>query len=126
MRDEIVFGSYDPSRYLGGVVRVRVPYDTIIKLVNHNFVDLNDAQNCSPSAQEFIEICESNKKNVDFEIYLVEHTRDDYRVTIEGVIETVPFNFQDMLCEHISEFRFADEFTLKRSDKGFFLRAWWD
>lgn len=124
-RDEIIFGKYEPERYLGGCRRFTCSRDTIETLLNEDFIELDECQNYSPSTKEFLESTIDLEK-VEFECYVINADRDDYRVTIEGVdIEINDSNYKD-ISYAIETFHNADEFNFYHNESSYFLHAWWD
>ena len=126
-RDEIIFGEYDPEKYkYGGIRRFERSPDVIHRLIENDFIDLNECQNCSPSTKEFMEYVEDIEEYITFGGYAVVDTRDDYRVTIDEIQILLPVEKQDEFFSLIEIFRYADEFSISRDVDNYYLRAWWD
>lgn len=124
-RDEIIFGGYDPKSYIGGCKNFHCSYKTMEKLVEENFIELDECQNSSPYTKDFMDILK-DVDNVRFIAYAISPDRDDYRVTIEGVdVEIQDTNF-DEVSLLVESFHYADEFTFKHEGDTYYLYAWWD
>lgn len=84
---------------------------------------LDDAQNNSPTVQEFITFISEQKdiKRYTLECYVVPTNRDDTRLSIEGISGKDLSSIE--LQRAIENFRHADEFNLSVSEANF--RAWW-
>lgn len=119
-RDEIIFGEYNPKTYSGGYRSFSgMTASKLKKLVEMGFADPEDAQNNSPTIEEFIEFAENNEGFI-FNGYAIDDSRSDYRVSIES-IEKDECVTADEKIEFLMQFRYADEITV---DDG--LYAWWD
>ena len=126
-RDEIIFGEYDPEKYkYGGIRRFERSPDVIHRLIENDFIDLNECQNSSPSTKEFMEYVEDIEEYVTFGGYAVVDTRHDYRVTIDEIQILLPVEKQDEFFSLIEIFRYADEFSVSRDVDNYYLHAWWD
>lgn len=111
-RDEVLFGEYDKEQYLGGTRRFSgVTLEDLQFLFEHDFIDPFDAQNYSPTAQEYYDFLQ---KYPAFSVhgYAVSDDRDDYRVTIEGVNHAGKMTEEEMVA-FVELFRFADEFDFQ-------------
>lgn len=124
-RDRILFGEYDPDKYLGGIRRFQnIDVQTLNTLVAHNYIELSECQNDSPSTEEFLEYAKAHP-DIRFCGYAVSPDRDDYRITIEEVYQTL--DGIDEILEFVRYFRFADEFTIDECANGLYeADAWWD
>ena len=127
-RDEIIFGKYDETKYSGGLRSFTCTREVIEKLIEEDFIDLEECQNYSPTTQEFMDMTdpESGVTNVEFQCYAISPDRNDYRVTIEGVDVEIQDNDFDSLTNVINAFRSADEFNIGHYAPSFFVHAWWD
>lgn len=120
LRDIIIFGKYDPDNYMGGICRFKISLDTLQELVDNNFIDLDECQNGSPSAQEFLTYM--RKWNGYYAHgYTVDIVRDDYRITLEGIGKDTPADSQEELDAFMELCKDADELSHKDE-----LYAWWD
>lgn len=120
-RDEILFGKYDPSAYMGGICRFEdMDLPTLKLLVDEGFVNLDERQNYSPSILELMEFSENYGGVYHFDGYVVSDRRDDYRVSIDGIARISPILDRDELRAFSDLAHDADEFD---SVDG---RAWWD
>lgn len=104
----------------GGTQRFKnLKLETLKKLIFLCFVDLGERQNESPSIKKFLAFME---KYPSFTAhgYVVNHPRDDYRLTIEGL------SGESVIPEEVLEFakfnRLADEFDCETG----YQRSWWD
>ena len=123
-RDEIIFGTYDKDTYMGGARHFRyMNVDTLKKLINKGYIELDECQNCSPSTREFFDFMQEYPAFTAHG-YAIIDTRDDYRVTIEGIecdrLDDVTSNIE-ALKDFVRLARFANEFDI---DDGFY--CWWD
>ena len=94
-----------------------IPYENIKKvaeILGEEF--LEDAQNYSPKAKEFLDDLASYQHCTYFDGYIVSPRRDDERVSIEGVTTA-------RSDENILRYRHADDFEFV--DDGL-LHVWWD
>lgn len=124
LRDKILFGGYEPSKYYGGIRRTNASATTVRELYDLGFIDPYDSQNDSPTAIEFLNVIEGDDDNVMFEVYAVSPDREDYRITIEGIVITIID--RDLLASYVNKYHDADEFYLTSNDSEYTLRAWWD
>jgi hypothetical protein len=125
LRDTIIFGKYEPESYLGGCKRFTCSRDTILKLLELDFIDPEECQNCSPTTKEFIE-CTEDFKDALFNCYAISDKRDDYRITIEGLDIEVQDDEYDKISYLVETFHYADEFSFEHNGDSYFLHAWWD
>lgn len=121
-RDEILFGEYCPEDYKSGGCKrfYGVSVDELEELVELKFLDPDDHQNCSPSAESFIAFM---KEHPGFEAhgYAVTDARPDYRVTIEGI--NYPGKADLSTTQAFAMFaKGADELTASDDQ----LYCWWD
>ncbi len=124
-RDSIIFGKYEPETYFGGCKNFHCSYETMKKLVDENFIELNECQNYSPYTKDFMELL-SPEDDVRFMAYAITPERPDYRVTIEGVDIVIPDDDFDKVSLFTESFRGADEFSLQHDGNNYYLHAWWD
>ena len=118
-RDEIIFGSYNPDAYWGGVRDFEgMEVSTLKKLVDMRYADPEEAQNDSPTIEEFIRWMETYDGYV-VNGYVVTDKRSDYRVSIESIEKIGIIENKDELVDFVNAFRYADEFDTE----GY---AWWD
>ena len=120
-RDEIIFGKYEPSSYMGGICRFeKLNLATLKQLVEHNFLCLDERQNCCPSVEEILHFME---KYPDYTThgYAVSIERRDYRVSLEGVEKNSSASSKQEKSDFIKLFKYADEIYTK--DKMF---CWFD
>ena len=120
-RDEIIFGKFEPKRYVGGIRRFDgLSLKKLKQLVELNFIDLEDYQNNSPTVREFIEFME---KYPDYTVmgYTVSIDRDDYRISLDGIEKRKVVYSEEEVDDFSSLFGDADEF-----DTGNAMYAWFD
>ncbi len=110
-RDKIIFGNYKDSKYrFGGTRSFRgLNVDTLKILLDQNFIDPNETQNASPTVFEIYSFME-NYPLYTAHGYAVVDTRDDYRISLEGVEKGGPANSVEELKDYMNLFRYADEF----------------
>ena len=110
-REQLVFGcSYDPEKYKMGGVRYfnAMSVDTAKKLLDLNFIDPDDAQNLSPTAQEMINFCDDGTDKWYLHGYVVSPDRDDCRISFEGCGSSQDLTPQEAL-DFMRTFRLADD-----------------
>ena len=129
-RDVVIFGKEidwkNGKESLGGILRFsEMSLDTLKFLVEKEFACLDDTQNDAPSLGEFIEFLEEcNNDNIKLHGYAVSPWRDDYRVTIEGMIfDYDPDTLNMDLHRKIVLF---NRRAYKFDDKDGKLISWWD
>ena len=125
-RDNMIFGEhYKKEKYVGGIRRFTISSDVLKRLVYDGFADKMECQNYSPYIKDFLE-----DTNEDVELtfggYAVSPERDDYRVTIDEVYVTIPFDKHKELAYFAERYHSADEFTVDVKDDAYKIRAWWD
>jgi hypothetical protein len=146
-RDKILFGELDEDRYgpefnghRGGVRSFHMAsLETIETLIAEDFINVDEAQNNSPTIEEFVKFAKQHPNDeVFFGGYAVHNSRDDYRVSID-VIKMFTSNIGS-LADFAQEFHGADKFECYRVDVnnasriksgkshmgGYYCRAWWD
>ena len=82
------------------------------------YANPNEAQNCSPTIQEFLDFTE-DKPDYVFGGYAVIDTRNDYRVSIVSIEHETGIDTMDGLKTFLEFARCADDFE----PNGY---AWWD
>ncbi len=105
---------YDIARFSGLTLPV------LRTLIAEGFVDLEEAQNYSPTIAELLAYMELHL-DTDCHGYIVRPSREDYRLSIEGLEQGDTPTTRDIidfteLCRH------ADDF--KATEDG--LYSWWD
>lgn len=104
--------------------RIEIDYPKLKALRLLGLVRGYEAQNNSPSVDEFLEFCETNNvtgKEVIFEAYIVTN-REDARVIVEGIRLNPILTSNEVKKNFIKSFHHADEF--EAYDENY--RAWWD
>ena len=124
LRDEIIFGNYNPSYYgnHGGMTRrfKGLTLDKLNDLTALKFLSLDDRQNDSPSIGAIIDFM-STHEGFTAHGYAVSDQRCDYRVSIEGIEKRGDITEQDM-HDFTEMFRYADDFTCTKNP----LHCWFD
>lgn len=80
-RNQIIFGrdeARDCERFSG------LTLETLKQLFKEKFIEPDDSQNSAPTAEQMLEFMEKHP-GVTAHGYAVHHSREDYRVTIEGL-----------------------------------------
>ena len=107
-RDTMIFGSFDREKYMGGVRQFNnLPCSILMNLVTEDFADLEETQNDSPTIQEFIKFMKTYK-GYTAHGYVVIDTRDDYRVSVEGIEKGDDAESIEELKDFIKLCRWAD------------------
>ncbi len=97
-----------------------ITLETLEELVREGFIDPKERQNFSPTTLEFLEFMRKHP-GVVAHGYAVSPYRDDYRVTIEGLL-VLPEDYHADLHYDFEKFcQEADELKLGRC-----LYSWWD
>ena len=122
-RDELIFkDGFQFERYSCGGIRYfkDLTLDTLKSLKRENFLDASDAQNSSPTIQEFMEFMDEHP-GFTAHGYAVIDSRSDYRVSIEGLEKDGDIS-RDDLVDFVDMNRWADKLNV--SDN--WLRCWYD
>lgn len=120
-RDKIIFRSYDPDKYMGGVRNFEyMTADTLSWLLEEHYADPEERQNDSPSIQEFFDyVC--CHPGFTLHGYAVSDKRPDYRITITGVDSAdAEYTYEDVE-EFKKKFGNADELETENG-----LYCWYD
>ena len=108
-RDTLIFGKYwpgyDVKRFEG------ISVDTLETLIQEGFADPEEAQNCAPSTQEFLEFMRQYP-GYKAHGYVISEKRHDCRVSIEGVVKGRSCASDKELMAFVAMFRYADEFEI--------------
>ena len=120
-RDQILFGEdFDKSKYIGGIRPFEnLPTATMKQLLELNFATEEDVQNNMPCIKELMEYAATHE-NVTFNGYAVSPKRDDYRISIEAIMQD--FTTVKDRDDFTEMFRLADEFKVYET-QGY---AWYD
>lgn len=120
-RDEYIFGDADKSKYLGGVRHYEnLDIGKLRWLKMNNFLHTQERQNEAPSIAEFMEFMEKYPQ-VKAHGYVVSIDRDDYRVSIEGLMMNGIVR-PELQKDFVKLCHGADEFRLEDCH----LFSWWD
>lgn len=124
-RDRIITGSDDPPDMMGGIYHFeKMELDTLLTLMRLGYADPKDAQNDSPTIEEFIDLMHRHA-GLTAHGYAVSLERDDYRFSVEGIAGVVQHT--EGLLDVLKLCRQADEFEVESDySVGFKVRAWWD
>lgn len=125
-RDRIIFGApVDWPQEFGGLKY----FDTLTigrlqHLIREGFVNPSARHNLSPTIEAFLEFARIQaSKGCEFTFlgYAISPSREDYRVSIDGIIFNGHCSFE--LVSEFNEFAYeADELDIQPH----YLRAWWD
>ena len=111
----------DGTYGMGGTESIQsVTLQQLKDLEKEGFLDPEMTQNDSPSIGGIMDFMEENPRALAFG-YIVSPTRDDYRVSLEGVIIPGPLSVNEVMA-FANYFRYADEFDLDSNG----ARAWYD
>jgi hypothetical protein len=121
-RDSIIFGDYKPEYYFSIARFEGLSFSALEKLVTLGFADPEDAQNDAPQIQEFLDFMRGHPTAMAHG-YAVSPSRDDYRVSIEGLYIAPKDMTVDLLEDFVAFCRFADDFSASMPDGCY---AWWD
>lgn len=117
-RNKIIFGVEEPEG--GDCINFEdLNLDQLNQLIDQDFIDMEECQNLSPTTEDFFEFMKKYPGTTAHG-HAVSHTRDDYRVTLEGLSYSGKVT-TEMLKDFIHLCRLADEFDI--DDK---LYSWWD
>ena len=125
-RDKIIFGKYDPNAYMGGIRKFDgLTYNQLSKLIDGDFIDIDDAQNDGPTIAELYEFASGDPTAYTFSGYTVSDRRSDYRVSIDGITRELDWNGYtgaDEIVAFAELVKLADEFEITQNGGN----AWWD
>jgi hypothetical protein len=121
-RDLILFGKEKDWKAEGNdIIRFSgLSVAQLRKLVEKGYADPDDAQNDSPSIKDFLEFMTKHSA-VFAHGYVVSATRDDVRVSLEGLGCAAEFVTPALKDDFIELCHDADEFHFRMD-----LYAWWD
>ena len=135
-RDQILFGTYNPEEYSGGVRSFsRVAPEAIATLIEKGYADPDEEQNNSPCIQEFLDFCEQHPL-VKYTLsgYTVSREREDCRVSVDQIFGILEMPKEDAsIAEVIEEilafyerFRYADDVEVAKDGDNLVFYAWYD
>lgn len=121
-----ILGIPDAASWFGGSEKIQnVDLNTVKLLIQSGFVELEEAQNDSPTTQQFLNFMEKYP-DVKAHGYAVSHKRDDYRITLEGLM----CELSEIQPERREEIREAFRKFCRKADNllflGVSLYSWWD
>ncbi len=125
-RDAIIFGTrLQWSEVFGGANNFyELTVDQLQQLINQGFASPIEKQNNSPMIAEFLtfaRIQASRGFEFTFEGYAISPFREDYRVSIDGIVFNGTCSNQ-LIAEFQDFVGSPDELDIKPN----YLRAWWD
>lgn len=107
-RDKMIFGSYNQSKYSGGVRWFKnLSLETLKRLVEANFAEKEEAKNWAPTTAEIMDFM-TKYSGYTAHGYTVDLGRGDYRVTLEGVSKDRDADSSEELEEFQTLFKEAD------------------
>ena len=116
-RNQILYGkakANDAERFSS------LSLDNLVKLANEKFIDPEEAQNDSPTVQEFGEFMVKHP-GVTAHGYSICRERDDYRVSLEGIEFKGEVSIE-LMSDFVQFCNGADELVTEPNH----LFAWWD
>ena len=126
LREQLIFGrNYSPANYaVGGICQFdNLHFKMATELVRRGFLPPEDKQNEAPTAQEFIDFMKQHDPdNWTLIGYAVSPTREDVRVSIEGIRSDRPLLDHDMV-DFLRTFRDADKLIAEDGQPVF---CWYD
>jgi hypothetical protein len=118
-RDEILGLKWNDE--FGGISTFEgITLKQVETLLSENFIDPQNTQNESPTAEQFIDFMRKYPV-AQAHGYAVSPTRDDYRVTIEGLYVPCADVTVQLLRDFVSLCRDADKLQISGD-----LYSWWD
>ena len=99
---------------------ISIDVDTVAALITEGFLVPDDTQDDSPSAGEFFGFMQRHAGTTAHG-YAVEKSRDDYRVSIEGINVPAECITRECAVEFLDMCRLADEFIVTPN-----LFCWYD
>lgn len=110
-RDTVIFGSYDQSKYEGGIRHFEnLSFDKLKYLLKENFADRADKQNWAPAIGAIVDFMEKYE-GYTAHGYVVDVERGGYRVSLEGVSKDSAADSEEELNEFNLIFGNADDFS---------------
>lgn len=120
-RDEIIFDSYEPDRYMGGVrIFKNLGLEKVKKLIELKFMDPEEQFNSCPSIGEFITFMEEYA-GYTVSGYAVTDSRTDYSVVIDAISKDGELTRKEMR-DLIHFAKDADEKVIEENH----ANCWWD
>lgn len=113
LRDEIIFGKYEPQEYPGGCRRFDgLTLDKLEQLIKDDYMVLSERHNNAPPVEKFISFMEKYPGYVATG-YAISVNRGDYRVCVDGLEKPDGgYTTMDELDDFYKLFREADDFTV--------------
>ena len=111
VRDKIIFGSYEPEKYTGGIRRFEdLTAEKLRELVEADFIDLHERHNLCPDVGTILRFMEQYSGYMATG-YAISARRDDYRVSLDG-LQKDGYDMESELDEFCGLFRKADDFSV--------------
>lgn len=107
-----------PASQIGqDCIRLTTTLEQVQQLADEGFLDMDEAQHDSPTIRELLEWAKPRAPwNIDFEVYVIANSREDRRISIEGI--QIGSSSPAHQVEFMEQFAGADELSRNR--------AWWD
>lgn len=110
----------DDKNFFGGCASFSgMTYNTLQKLVDKGYADLEDNTNGSTTLGEYLEFMKAHPR-FKAHGYIVSNDREDRRITVEG-LEAGKVTIKEVE-DFIQLDRYADEFEATQD----YCRSWWD
>ncbi len=119
LRHEILNIEYDSKHYDVKYVK-DISLEQLLRLIDENLIDVEEAQNNSPTVEEFINFLKDYPK-FKAHGYIVTPDREDFRISIEGLKVEEDLTTEEILA-FSNKFHNADEFQVTTN----YARCWWD
>lgn len=121
-RDTMIFGEYNKNAYYGGARKFdRLGVDKLTWLIDNDFIEIDERQNMSPSTAEFYEFMQKYP-SYKARGYVVDISRSDYRVTIEGLVYDSEEKPSDKAQEEFTQL--CRKYDANKVDS--YKYCWWD
>jgi len=130
-RDQIIFGSFNPERYLESGVRFQsMEPETLKKLIELKYANKKDRHNEAPSIEEFLNFAAKCGKEVEiaFNGYVCPQLMESGGIIIDGVELKTEKKEQDSILLFVDTFGKASKLTTSYdlSNHSYKMQAWWD
>ena len=123
-RDEVIFGSYDPEEYFGGVRRFeKMTLQTLKILITEKFMNENEQINYRPAIKKTVSFMEKHsERNFTVDGFAVHDSRGDYRVSIDAISYEGSELDDDTIIELKKLTLDADDVCIEKNC----VYCWWD
>lgn len=117
-----LFGKYE-NNWAGGTKSFKgATLEVLEKLLAAGLIELEGAQNSSPTVAEFMEVMREHP-SLRAHGYIVSEERSDARTSIEGLEGYVSYKDFPSVQASLGH---ADEFNIEDDGAGYQVYAWWD